>query len=257
MSYPELTMLIGGQWRSSVQKMAVINPADEEMIGEVPLANAGDLQDALTAAQAGLAYWRKKPPGERAQVMSQAANLLRERADLIAHVIVLEQGKTLAGARAEIERGCSILEWDANEGRRLYGRIIPSDSAIRNTAQREPVGIVAAFAPWNAPFSSPMRKISSALAAGCSLILKPAEETPAATWFIAQALQESGLPAGALNLVYGNPAKISATLIADPRVRMVTFTGSVSVGRSIALAAAQYLKPALLELGGHAGHYLS
>lgn len=245
-------MLIGGQWRDSAQRQDVLNPATETPVGSVPLASAQDLQDALQAAKEGLRVWRGTSPVARGQVLTRAAELLRSRVDAIAHALVLEQGKVLAGARGELTRGCTLLDWDAAEGRRLYGRIIPGDPHIRNSAVREPIGVVAAFSPWNAPFASPMRKIAGALAAGCSLVLKPAEETPASAWFIAQALQDAGLPAGVFNLVYGNPEEVSSTLIADPAVRMVTFTGSVSVGRKLSALAGQYLKPAIMELGGHA-----
>ena len=245
-------MLIGGQWRDSAQRQDVLNPATETPVGSVPLASAEDLQDALQAAKEGLRVWRGTSPVARGQVLTRAAELLRSRVDAIAHALVLEQGKVLAGARGEVTRGCTLLDWDAAEGRRLYGRIIPGDPHIRNSAVREPIGVVAAFSPWNAPFASPMRKIAGALAAGCSLVLKPAEETPASAWFIAQALQDAGLPAGVFNLVYGNPEEVSSTLIADPAVRMVTFTGSVSVGRKLSALAGQYLKPAIMELGGHA-----
>lgn len=252
MNYPDVKMLIGGQWRDSAQRQDVLNPATETPVGSVPLASAQDLQDALQAAKEGLRVWRNTSPVARGQVLTRAAELLRSRVDAIAHALVLEQGKVLAGARGEVTRGCTLLDWDAAEGRRLYGRIIPGDPHIRNSAVREPIGVVAAFSPWNAPFASPMRKIAGALAAGCSLVLKPAEETPASAWFIAQALQDAGLPAGVFNLVYGNPEEVSSTLIADPAVRMVTFTGSVPVGRKLSALAGQYLKPAIMELGGHA-----
>jgi succinate-semialdehyde dehydrogenase/glutarate-semialdehyde dehydrogenase len=251
-NYPDVKMLIGGQWRDSAQRQDVLNPATETPVGSVPLASAQDLQDALQAAKEGLRVWRGTSPVARGQVLTRAAELLRSRVDAIAHALVLEQGKVLAGARGEVTRGCTLLDWDAAEGRRLYGRIIPGDPHIRNSAVREPIGVVAAFSPWNAPFASPMRKIAGALAAGCSLVLKPAEETPASAWFIAQALQDAGLPAGVFNLVYGNPEEVSSTLIADPAVRMVTFTGSVPVGRKLSALAGQYLKPAIMELGGHA-----
>lgn len=252
MNYPDVKMLIGGQWRDSAQRQDVLNPATETPVGSVPLASAQDLQDALQAAKEGLRVWRSTSPVARGQVLTRAAELLRSRVDAIAHALVLEQGKVLAGARGEVTRGCTLLDWDAAEGRRLYGRIIPGDPHTRNSAVREPIGVVAAFSPWNAPFASPMRKIAGALAAGCSLVLKPAEETPASAWFIAQALQDAGLPAGVFNLVYGHPEEVSSTLIADPAVRMVTFTGSVPVGRKLSALAGQYLKPAIMELGGHA-----
>ncbi len=251
-NYPDVKMLIGGEWRDSAQRQDVLNPATETPVGSVPLASLNDLHDALQAAEEGLRVWRHTSPLERGQVLSKAAELLRSRVEVIAHALVQEQGKLLTGARGEVMRGCTLLDWDAAEARRLYGRIIPSDSRTSNTALREPIGVVAAFSPWNAPFASPMRKIAGALAAGCSLVLKPAEETPAGAWFIAQALLDAGLPPGVLNLVYGHPEEVSATLIADPAVRMVTFTGSVPVGRKLSALAGSHLKPAIMELGGHA-----
>lgn len=250
--YPEIRLLIGGRWREAARRRPVTDPATGQTVGWVPLADATDLADAIEAAQQGLRVWRDTPPAERAAVLLRAAALLRERVETIAPDIVREQGKTLAGARGEIARGISLLEWDAHEGRRLDGRVIPAGPGLHVTARREPVGVVAAFAPWNAPFSSPMRKVCGALAAGCSLVLKPAEETPAGAWHIARALEDAGLPPGALNLVFGQPEQVSTTLIEHPAVRMITFTGSVAVGRQLAALAGQHLKPALMELGGHA-----
>lgn len=251
-SYPNVRMLIGGEWRDSAERQDVLDPATETPVGSVPIATQRHLHDALQAATEGLRVWRRTSPLDRAQVLIKAAELLRSRVETIARALVLEQGKVLSGARGEVMRGCTLLDWDAAEGRRLYGRIIPSATHTRNTVLREPIGVVAAFSPWNAPFASPMRKVAGALAAGCSLVLKPAEETPAGAWFIAQALQDAGLPPGVLNLVYGRPEEVSATLIADPAVRMVTFTGSVPVGRKLSALAGSHLKPALMELGGHA-----
>lgn len=251
-SYPSIRLLIGGQWRTAADTRPVFNPATEEHVGQVPLATASDLDDALTAANEGLRVWRRTSPQARAQVLLQAARLLRERADAIAFSTVLEQGKPLAAARKEVHRSADILEWDANEGRRLYGRIVPIDDTTECAVRREPVGVVAAFSPWNAPVGSPMRKIAAALASGCSIVLKPAEETPAGALHIAAALTDAGLPPGVLNLVYGHPAEISSRLIADPSVRLVTFTGSVRIGRELAAQAGMHLKPSIMELGGHA-----
>lgn len=250
--YPRIRLLIGGEWRDGASSLSVLNPADEREIGRAPVASASDLADALSSAQAGLEVWRRTPALARANVLLRAARLLRERAGAIAHATVLEQGKPLAAAHAEVERAATILEWDAGQAQRVYGRAIDLDPRTRCLVRQEPIGVVAAFSPWNAPVGSPMRKISAALAAGCSLVLKPAEETPAGAFHIAQALVDAGLPAGVLNLVYGDPAAISSTLIADPAVRLVSFTGSVPVGRHLAALAGQHLKPSLMELGGHA-----
>ncbi len=177
---------------------------------------------------------------------------MRERIEPMALAMTLEQGKPLAQARAEILRGCDILTWDAEEGRRLYGRIIPSEPGMRHSVLRQPIGGVAAFSPWNFPMSSPARKIGGALAAGCAIILKASEETPAAALLMARAFAEAGLPAGVLNLVFGDPAAISSHLIPHPSVRLVTFTGSVPVGKHLSALAGAHMKPAIMELGGHA-----
>jgi succinate-semialdehyde dehydrogenase/glutarate-semialdehyde dehydrogenase len=150
-----------------------------------------------------------------------------------------------------VQRACDIIEWDAAEGRRVYGRIIPSEPGMRQLVLREPVGVVAAFSPWNFPISSPARKVAGALASGCSIILKASEETPASAMLLAEAFVDAGLPSGALNLVYGNPAEISAYLIAQPAIRLITFTGSIPVGKHLAELAGRHMKQAIMELGGH------
>ncbi|AXW47147.1 NAD-dependent succinate-semialdehyde dehydrogenase [Ralstonia solanacearum] len=250
-SYPEIRMLIGGEWRSASGR-PIINPSDESTIGTVPIASLADLDDALAAAAQGQQVWRRTPPAQRAEIMLRAIDLLRERVESIAPAISMEQGKTLAQARAEVLRGCDLMRWDANEGKRLYGRVIPAEPGMRHTVVREPVGVIAAFTPWNFPLSSPARKVGGALAAGCTIILKAAEETPAGAVLLAQAFQDAGLPPGVLNLVFGDPAVISSHLIASPVVRAITFTGSTPVGKHLAGLAAQQMKPAILELGGHA-----
>ena len=250
-SYPEIRMLIGDEWRSAPGR-PVINPSDEATIGTVPEATAADLDDAIAAAADGLKVWRRTPPAQRTDIMLRAIELIRARVEPIATAIALEQGKTLAQARAEVLRGCDLMTWDANEGKRLYGRVIPAEPGMRHTVIREPIGVIAAFTPWNFPMSSPARKVGGALAAGCSIILKAAEETPAGAVMLAQAYRDAGLPAGVLNLVFGDPGMISSCLIASPVVRAVTFTGSTPVGKHLAGLTAQSMKPAILELGGHA-----
>jgi succinate-semialdehyde dehydrogenase/glutarate-semialdehyde dehydrogenase len=165
--------------------------------------------------------------------------------------MTLEQGKPIAQSRAEIQRACEIIEWDAQEGRRVYGRIIPSEPGMRHSVLRQPIGVVAAFSPWNFPTSSPARKVGGALSAGCSIILKASEETPAGAMQLVQAFADAGLPAGVLNLVFGKPSEISEYLIPQPTVRLVTFTGSVPVGKQLTALAGQYMKPVIMELGGH------
>ena len=250
-TYPELRMLIGGDWVDSAERHPVYNPADASVVGQVPYATPDHLEQALQAAQKGLQTWRRTAPAQRANIMMKAVSLLRERIETLAHVIVLEQGKTLNQARGEVARGCDILEWDANEGRRMYGRVIPGEPGMHYTVHRQPIGVVAAFAPWNFPFSSPARKVGAALASGCALILKPSEETPAAALMLAQAFQEAGLPPGVLNVVYGRPEEISGFLIAQPAVRLIAFTGSVPVGKHLSALAGSHMKPAVMELGGH------
>lgn len=251
MSYPEIKMLIGGEWRSTPGS-PILNPSDDSVLGMVPIASPADLDDALQAAHEAMREWRKVAPARRRDVMLRACALLTERVEHIAPIIALEQGKTLTQARAEIVRSCDLITWDANEGQRLYGRVIPAEPGMRHTVIRQPIGVIAAFTPWNFPMSSPARKIGGALAAGCAIILKAAEETPAGAMLLAQAFVDAGLPAGVLNLVFGDPALISAHLIADPIIRGVTFTGSTPVGKHLAGLAAQQMKPAILELGGHA-----
>ena len=250
-AYPEIQMLVGGQWRRTAGD-PITNPSDGTVIGWVPRAGKQDLDDAIAAAARGFRTWRKTAPAARAEIMLGAISLIRAREVEIAQAISLEQGKTLAQARAEVIRGCDLMTWDANEGKRLYGRVVPAQPGMRHTVIREPVGVIAAFTPWNFPMSSPARKVGGALAAGCSIILKAAEETPAGAMLLAKAFQDAGLPDGVLNVVYGDPAMISAHLIASPAVRGITFTGSTPVGKHLAGLAAQHMKPAILELGGHA-----
>lgn len=248
--YPDVELLIGGEWRQR-DGDPIINPADESILGYVPHATRLDLHDAVTAAAKGFSVWRKMSPLQRQGIMLEAARIIRQRTDEIARVMTLEQGKPVAQSRLEVQRACDMIEWDATEGRRLYGRMIPSERGMRNTVLREPIGVVAAFSPWNFPISAPARKIGGALAAGCSIILKVSEETPASAMLLAEAFQSAGLPPGVLNLVFGRPADISEFLIAHPSVRMITFTGSVPVGKHLAALAGQHMKPAIMELGGH------
>lgn len=250
--YPDLQLYIGGQWRSSADTLPVLNPADECEIARLPVAGRSDLDAALDAASGGFRVWRNTPPARRAEIILKAATLMRERIEEIAHSITLEHGKPIAQARAEVIRGCEFFEWDAAEGLRLYGRVIPSAPGIRYIVLQQPIGVVAGFSPWNFPMSQPSRKIGGALAAGCSIIMKAAEETPAGAIHIARAFHDAGLPPGVLNLVFGVPSEISSYLIPQPQVRLVAFTGSTAVGRHLTETAARHIKPVLMELGGHA-----
>ena len=250
--YPDLQLFIDNQWRKTADTLPVLNPATEAEIGRLPVAGRSDLDDALEAAERGFRLWSRTAPRERARIILRAASLLRERAAQIAPSITMENGKPLVQARMEVVRGAEFFEWDAGEAQRLYGHVVPSAPGIRYTVVREAAGIVAGFAPWNFPLSQPARKVAGALASGCSIILKAAEETPAGAMHVARAFQDAGLPAGVLNLVFGHPAEISSYLIPQDRVRVVAFTGSTSVGIHLTEMAARAMTPVLMELGGHA-----
>lgn len=250
--YPDLQLYIGGAWKTASEGLPVLNPADESVIGMVPIANRADLDAALAAAADGFRTWSRTSPAKRADVMLKAARLMRERVEEIAYAITLEHGKPIAQARLEVVRGCEFFEWDAAEGQRTYGRVIPSESGIKYIVMHQPIGMVAAFSPWNFPMSQPARKIAGALAAGCSIILKAAEETPAGAIHIARAFHDAGLPPGVLNLVFGVPSEISEYLIPNEQTRLIAFTGSTAIGKKLTEMAARHMKPVLMELGGHA-----
>lgn len=255
MHYPELNLLIGGRAvpagnRSSLD---VIDPATLDVLGRVPVATPEDIDEALDAARRSFPGWRDTPALERAAILRRAATLMRERTPLLAWLITRELGKPLPESEKEVATAAEMFEWAAEEARRTYGRLIPGRvGGIRQMAIPEPVGPVAAFSGWNAPAITPSRKIAGALAAGCSIVIKPSEETPAIALEIGRALADAGLPAGVLNMLFGDPGEISRLLIASPAIRMVTFTGSTSIGRDLAVMAASGLKRATLELGGHA-----
>ncbi len=251
-TYPDLQLFINGSWCSAATTIPVVNPATEETIGQLPVAGPTELDEALAAATDGFALWSRTPPRDRADLIRRAATLMRERQDEIANSITLEHGKPYPQARLEVIRGCEFFEWDAGEAVRTYGRVIPSAPGVRYIVHHQPIGPVAAFSPWNFPMSQPARKVAGALASGCSIILKAAEETPAGAMHIAKAFHDVGLPAGVLNLVFGVPAEISSYLIPDDRTRLVAFTGSTAVGRHLTILAAEHMTPVLMELGGHA-----
>lgn len=251
-TYPDLKLYIGGEWRKTPDDMPVINPATEAEIARLPRARISDLDDALAAAQDGFRIWRRTAPRDRADIMLKAARILRDRQEEIAQSITAEHGKPLSQARLEVIRGCEFIEWDAGEATRTYGRVIPSGPGVRYIVHHEPVGVVLGLSPWNFPMSQPCRKIAGALATGCSIILKAAEETPAGALHIVQAFHDAGLPAGVLNLVFGDPAQISDHLIRQDPVRLVAFTGSTAVGRHLTTLASENMTRVLMELGGHA-----
>lgn len=253
--YTDTRLLINNEWvdAASGKTLEVLNPATGLAIGRVAHAGIPDLDRALTAAQRGFHTWRRVPAHERAQTMRRAARLLRERADDIAGLMTQEQGKPLFEARSEVLAAADIIEWFADEGLRTYGRIVPSRN-LDNQQQviKQPIGPVAAFTPWNFPINQVVRKLSAALACGCSFLVKAPEETPASPAALLQTFVDAGLPAGVLGLVFGNPAEISSYLIAHPIIRKVTFTGSTPVGKQLAALAGLHMKRATMELGGHA-----
>ena len=253
--YEKLEMYIGGEWCQGGAGAGedVINPATEEVLGRLPHASKADLDRALAAAEQGFDVWRHTSAYERARILNKAGELIRARADDIGRTLTLEQGKVLAEARLEVLVAADIFQWYAEEGRRAYGRIIPSRlPGARQMVVREPVGPVAAFTPWNFPAVTPARKIAGALGAGCSVIIKPSEETPGTCIAMMRALEEAGLPAGAANLVFGVPSEVSEHLIPSPVIRKVTFTGSIPVGKHLTKLAAEGMKRTTMELGGHA-----
>ena len=254
-SYPDTRLLINNEWCDAEggKTLDVVNPATGKAIGKVAHASIKDLDRALAAAQAGFEKWRKTPANERAILMRKAAGLLRERAADIGRILTQEQGKPFVEARGEATAGADIIEWFADEGRRTYGRIIPSRNInAQQLVIKEPVGPVAAFTPWNFPINQIVRKLGAALASGCSFLVKAPEETPASPAALLQCFVDAGIPPGVVGLVYGNPAEISSYLISHPIIRKVTFTGSTPVGKQLAAMAGQHMKRATMELGGHA-----
>ena len=254
-SYPNTELFINGKWRaaSSNDWLDVINPATEESVGKVAVAQISDLDEALDAANAAFKLWRNTPPFARYKIMRRAADLLRERADSVAKIMTIEQGKPIAEAKGETMLGADTIDWYAEEGRRAYGRVIPSQLAnVNQIIIKEPVGPVAAFSPWNFPINQAVRKISGAVAAGCSIILKGPEDTPASCAELVRAFVDAGIPDGVINLVYGVPADISNYLIPHPIIKKISFTGSTAVGKELASLAAQHMKLSTMELGGHA-----
>ncbi len=252
--YSDLKLHIDGEWINGGGRKGedVVNPATGKALAHLPHASAVDLDRALEAAEKGLTIWRATAPYDRARVMRKAADLLRERADQVARIITQEQGKVLAEARAETLTTADIIDWMAEEGRRAYGRIVPGRTKnVRQLVIQEPVGVVAAFTPWNFPILTPVRKIAAALAAGCSVIIKASEETPGGCVEAVRCFVDAGVPKGVLNLVYGVPANVSEHLIGSDIVRKISFTGSVPVGKHLAGLAAKGMKRATMELGGH------
>lgn len=253
--YPEVQLYIDGAWGkgASGKSQPVLNPATGEEIGKVAHADKSDLDRALAAADKGFREWKKVSPYDRYKVLRKAADIIRSRADDIGKIMSMEQGKPFIEAKGETLLAGDIMDWFAEEARRTYGRIVPPRAeGVYQLVVKEPVGPVAAFTPWNFPINQAVRKCSAALAAGCSIILKGPEETPASCAALVQAYVDAGVPKGAIQLVYGVPSEISEYLIPHPVIRKITFTGSTPVGKHLAMLAGQHMKRITMELGGHA-----
>ena len=249
-----LGLYIAGEWRSGGgrDEHQVRNPATGEVLAALPLADAQDLDEALAASQRGFDLWRKQAPEARAAIMSGAARLVRERVDVLALIITLEQGKLLAEAKAEILYAAALLDFHAGEAVRIHGRVLPRPSGSRSLVLHQPIGPVAAFCAWNFPILNVVRKLSPALAAGCSVILKPSEETSGSAVELVRCLQDAGLPGDVVQCVFGVPDAISRQLLASPITRKLSFTGSVAIGKHLQRLAADTMMKTTMELGGHA-----
>ncbi|MDH2327780.1 NAD-dependent succinate-semialdehyde dehydrogenase [Cereibacter sp. SYSU M97828] len=253
--YPDTQLLIDGEWRPALsgKTIPVLNPATGAEIGTVAHAATADLDAALAAVEKGFAVWKATSAFERARIMRKAAELLRERVEAIAPIMTLEQGKPLAQAKMETLGAADTIDWFAEEARRTYGQIIPARApGVIQMTLKLPVGPVAAFTPWNFPINQVVRKLSAALATGCSIIVKAPEETPASPAALIRCFVDAGVPAGVVNLVYGIPAEVSEYLIPHPTIRKISFTGSTPIGKMLAGLAGQHMKRATMELGGHA-----
>ncbi len=254
-AYPALSLYIDGQFIAAEgrKEQDVLNPATNQVIGQLPHATTEDLQRALNAAQRAFETWKKTSPLERSKVLRKVAELARERAGDIGRNITLDQGKPLAEAVGEVVFCAEHAEWHAEECRRIYGRVIPArQEGVRQTVLREPIGVCAAFSPWNFPFNQAIRKITAALGAGCTMVIKGPEDAPSAVVAIAQLFHDAGLPPGCLNVVWGVPHEVSDFLIKSPIVKKISFTGSVQVGKLLGGLAGSLMKRCTMELGGHA-----
>ncbi len=253
--YRDVLLYIGGKWVSASggKGIPVINPATEEIIGSCASAETADIDAAIAAAEGGFAVWRNFSPQRRARIMRRAAELLRERVDAIARAMTMEEGKVLAESRAETLVAADVIEWFAEEAPRTYGRVIPARATeVYQLVIKEPVGIVAAFTPWNFPINQAVRKVAAALAAGCSVILKGPEEAPGSCAEMVRCFADADVPPGAVNLLFGVPAQISEYLISHRLIRKISFTGSTAVGKHLASLAGLHMKRVTMELGGHA-----
>jgi len=254
--YPEKPeLLIAGKWCSGSEGIqeAVINPATQEVIAQVPHASAADLDRALEASADGFKVWKKTPANQRQKIMLETASLMEERIDTMSRILTMEMGKPLFESKIELQFAIEVLRWYAEEGKRAYGRLIPSrNPGVRQMVIKEPVGPTCAFVAWNFPANNAMRKIGAALGAGCSILIKPSEETPGTAVAIARCFQDAGLPAGVLNVVFGVPDEVSRHVLASWIPRKLSFTGSIPVGKHLQKLSADTLKRCTMELGGHA-----
>ena len=252
-SYPELYMIIDGERVPACHRAThrVVNPATGETLGELPLADAADLDRALETAQRGFLIWRESSPQQRAAVLQGAARLMLERQEDLARTATLEEGKTLGEARIEVMMNVGLFNFYAGETQRIFGRQLVRPAGMRSTVMYEPVGPVAAFSPWNFPLGNPGRKLGAPIAAGCSVIMKSAEETPASALGVLQCLLDAGLPKEVAQAVFGVPDLVSRHLLASPIIRKLSFTGSTVVGKHLAKLAADDMKRTTMELGGH------
>lgn len=235
------------------KSMPVYSPATEEQIGAVPLAGSDDVAAVLESAARGFQTWRAMPAWHRAKIIRRAADLIRERVEDIARVMSVETGKPLAEARGETNGTADQFEWYSEEAKRVYGQIIPGRAANqRMTVTYQPVGVCLSLSAWNFPAMLPSRKIAAALAAGCSVVARPASEAPGSCFKIAEALIDAGTPPGAITVITGSASALAAELIASPVIRKVSLTGSVAVGKKVLAQCAEGIKRASMELGGHA-----
>jgi succinate-semialdehyde dehydrogenase / glutarate-semialdehyde dehydrogenase len=250
----DLQLFINGVWRSGEgrETHTVVNPATAQSIADVPLASEADLQEALAASAKGFALWRAMDHDARGAILHKTATLIRERAESIAILLTTEQGKPISEARGEVMSSAAMFDYFAEEAKRTYGRVLLRPTGQRSIVIKQPVGPVASFTPWNFPVYLMCKKLAAALAAGCSVIAKPPEETPGCTSAVMKCLADAGLPAGVAQCVFGVPDMVSRTLIGSPTIRKLSFTGSVPVGKHLMKLAADGVKRMTMELGGHA-----
>src|SRR5438128_6312245 len=252
---PQKRMFIDGKWCEADNRrtVGVINPATKEVIEEVAYGGRAETRRALEAAHRAMPAWMKQSAWERAKVLKRTAEIMRERADQIARTLTLEQGKPLAESKAEILHSADTFEWFGEEGKRAYGQVIPqSQPGKRHVTVKHPVGVVGAISPWNFPVTLPSRKIAPALAAGCTIVSKPATQTPLCLVQVFECLVDAGLPPGVANLVVGSAQEIGDEFLENPICRKITFTGSTEVGKQLMRGCADQVKRVSLELGGHA-----